>query len=121
MEIDQGRKRDKEPTHSANPRGNLTRRRTGGSTFRDPNTWLQKKHIPEPAPPLAVLPTHAYSLAVTPGSFNDTYPAFEQKLWMYCQRSHIHLAIARRTVQQRRHLLAIRHLSAVEQIYNQST
>ena len=118
MEVDGRRKRD---TADGPPRPlpAETRRRLGGGASRDPLTWLQRQYHPEPASSTAVLPTHAYNLAVTPHKFNESYTEFEQKLWLYCDRAGIHLAISRRTVQQRRHLLAIRHLAAVEKIYIQ--
>ena len=124
MEVDNDKKRATEsggstgPTE-ANPPARQ-RRRLATATGRPKPTlsWLQRQYHPSPALPETVLPPHAYSYAaesIVRGEI--TYLQFEQKLWMFAERNNIKIAISKRTLQQQRHLIAVRHLETVQQLY----
>ena len=105
-------------TESFSASSNNPRRRPKEARVNDQPkvSLLQLQYRPTPAPPGVILPPQAYAIAVLQKS-ETSFTEFEQKLWHTCNRLQIKVAIGRRTVQRFRHLLAIRHLDSVQQLY----
>ena len=97
------------------------RRRTTPQTHSPPAhmPWLQQQHSAAAATEDAVLPhlSYAFLAAPHPSRPISTFQDFEQKLWTLSNREGFRLAITRRTLQQQRHLVGIRHLDTVQQLY----
>ena len=87
---------------------------------RDSFTDVSKAQLhydPEVVTNAVLIPERAYSILAEPQDDSTTYEQLEEYLWDYAETQDFPFFVTRHVLQQRRHLMAVRHLRTAQELF----